>query len=306
MSIATGSEQAVVLIVGSVLIVALGCAAALSVLEIDMAKHLRRRTALGFVERERDLAAAMSVPWRTWLVIRATVLVGALMLGLMAGVATLAVLLLLVALFGVRFALAGRAAKRRLAADRAFLAQMHIVRDRIGVANQSLDTALQDVARNPGRELAYILAPFQQSGSTSANIVACASRSRSAVIECACAVMLWSRTRSLDALLDVMDHVLFPVAEAQLALEEESLVTLSQQRAVSFAMAGLMLFMFLSIVRVDSFRVYYQTATGTIVLLLVVVLFAALLALLGKIARVATWTRWNVGRMAQEERSSHA
>ncbi|MDQ2959876.1 MAG: hypothetical protein M3R48_02335 [Candidatus Dormibacteraeota bacterium] len=70
-------------------------------------------------------------------------------------------------------------------------------------------------------------------------------RARSPVVEQACGVLLRSRSRSLDALIEAIDGVLLPVGEAQLAVQEESAVTLSQQRAVTLAMSALMAVMFL-------------------------------------------------------------
>ena len=92
-----------------------------------------------------------------------------------------------------------------------------------------------------------------------ANLVLSGLRSRSPLVEHACAVLIWARTRSLDGLISAIDDVLLPVGEAQLQVEEESLVTLTQQRAVTFAMSALMTVMFVSLVRVASFRAYYDT-----------------------------------------------
>ncbi len=99
--------------------------------------------------------------------------------------------------------------------------------------------------------------------------------------------------------------MLLPVGEAQLEVEEESLVTLTQQRAVTFAMSGLMTVMFVSLVRVASFRAYYDTIPGTVVLLIAVGMFFALIALLGRIARTARWTRWDLRQVQEQEIHPH-
>jgi len=78
-------------------------------------------------------------------------------------------------------------------------------------------------------------------------------------------------------------------------------VTLAQQRAVTIAMSVLMLVMFAVIVRVDTFRAFYQSLEGNVVLVLVVVIFALLVGLLGLIVRVRDWTRWDLRRLAQEQ-----
>ncbi|HZB97057.1 MAG TPA: hypothetical protein VE219_00515, partial [Candidatus Sulfotelmatobacter sp.] len=133
-----------------------------------------------------------------------------------------------------------------------------------------------------------------------ANLVECAVRARSPVVENACGVLIWARSRSLDSLIGAIDEVLLPLGEAQLAVEEESLVTLAQQRAVTFAMALLMLFMFGLVLRVESFNEYYRSLAGNIVLISVLVIFAALTFLLGVIVRTPPWTRWDLRLLAGE------
>jgi hypothetical protein len=149
--------------------------------------------------------------------------------------------------------------------------------------------------------LEYVLAPWARGGSVLDNIVAVGERARSPVVEYACAVLLWTRTRSLDALIEAIDELLLPVGEAQLAVQEEASVTLTQQRAVTIAMSVLMVVMFAVIVRVDAFRAYYQSVEGNVVLVLVVVIFGLLVGLLGVIVRVRSWTRWDLRRLAEEQ-----
>lgn len=259
-----------------------------------------RARALPLLERERDIAAGLGWQPRVWLAAR----VGTALLGLGLGVVTGIPLLVavggLAGFAGFRWALAGRAAARRLAMERAFLGQLRNLRDRMAISNQSLDTALQEIGRNPGANLAYVLAPLARGGSVAGNIVEVGERSRSPVVEHACGVLLWSRTRSLDSLIEVIDSVLLEVGEAQLAVEEESLVTLSQQRAVTLAMGALMAAMFVAVIRVDLFREYYRTATGQVVLLAVLLIFAGLVTLLGTLVRVGGWTRWDLRKLAQQ------
>ncbi len=297
----TVAPEPVIVVCGIALAVAAACAATLAAVGVDLRPRLGVDRRLEFVEREKDLAAGLGLSWRRWLALRVVALAACLALGAWTGVPSLTLLLALVAVFGLRFAVAGRAARRRLRMERTFIAQLRALRDRMAVANQSLDTALQEIGRSPLHGLENVLAPLGRGGSTRQNIVDCGVCSRSAIVEQACAILLWARTRSVDALIDALDEVLLPVGEAQLAVEEETLVTLTQQRAVTFAMAGLLLFMFVTIVRVDAFRSYYQTPGGTVVLLVAVGLFFALVSLLGRIVRVTPWTRWILGDMAAQE-----
>ena len=113
----------------------------------------------------------------------------------------------------------------------------------MAIGNQSLNSALHQIGRNPGPELGHGIEPWASGGSVTGNIVECGLRSRSPIVEHACTVLIWARTRSLEGLIAAIDDVLIPVGEAQLAVEEESLVTLTQQRAVTFAMSALIIVM---------------------------------------------------------------
>jgi len=253
------------------------------------------------VEHERDIAAALGFSWHQWFWLRVAVVAAGAAVGVAVGVPAFTIVLLLICSVGVRFAVAGRAARRRLRSERAFLAVLRELRDRMAVSNQSLDTALLEIAAQPPRELTQVLRPLVEGGAINQALVACAARARSPVVDQACGVLIWARTRSLDALIVAIDSVILPVGEAQLAVQEESLVTTAQQRAVTIAMAVLMLVMFASVLRVELFRAYYRSAAGTLVLLTVVGLFVALTAAVGRIARVVSWTRWDLATLAERE-----
>ena len=286
---------------GLLIVIACAVGGAAAILDLDLRGIAPRRRRSAFLERERDLAANLGWSWRNWVLVRLSLVVAGLALGLLSRIAILVLIGVLAGAFGFRFAIAGRAAARRLRVERAFLERLRDLRDRMAIGNQALDTALQEIARDPGPDLEYVLAPLARGGAVLDNIVAVGMRARSPVVEYACAVLLWTRSRSLDALIDAIDTLLLPVGAAQLAVQEEASVTLAQQRAVTVAMSVLMLVMFAIAVRVDSFRAFYQSATGTLVLVIVVLMFAALVSLLGLIVRVRGWTRWDLHRLADEQ-----
>ncbi len=284
-------------------IVVLACAggAAAAILDLDLRSLAPRPRHLAVLERERDLAANLGWSWRSWVAVRLALISLGIASGLLSRIWILVLIGGLVGTVGFRFALAGRAASRRLRMEQAFLGRLRDLRDRMAIGNQTLDTALQEIGRDPGPQLRYVLAPLARGGSVVENIVAVGTRARSPVVEYACAVLLWTRSRSLDALIDAIDQLLLPVGEAQLAVQEEASVTLSQQRAVTVAMSALMLVMFVIAVRVESFRSFYRSAQGNIVLAAVVLLFALLVGLLGVIVRVQSWTRWDLRSIAAEQ-----
>jgi hypothetical protein len=265
----------------------------------------RRRT-IRFLENERDLAAALGIDPRYWIWSRFGLVVASLAFALWTGIWLLFIAGPILAWTGIRFALSGRGNARRLRRERAFINQLRNLRDRMAISNQSLDTALQELGRRPGAELEYVFEPLTRGGSVVENIVDTGRRSRSPIIEYACGVLLWSRTRSLDSLIEAIAEVLIPVSEAQLAVQEEAQATLAQQRAVTFAMSGLLVVVFMAIVRVDTFASYYRSATGNVVLAIVILMFFFLVWTLGVIVKVSPWTRWNLRRLADEQERLNA
>jgi hypothetical protein len=303
--LAIGLPEPVILVAGVAVVIACGCAGIATILGVQPRRDGSRHRTVPLIEHEKDVAAALGWPWRRWIALRIGVAVAGVIIGFTTQIWLLSLLLGAIGFFGVRFLVAGRAAKRRLRMERAFLVQLRSLRDRMAIGNQSLDSALQEVGRSPGRDLAYVLEPWAQGGSVTTNLVQSGLRSRSPLVEHACAVLIWARTRSLDGLISAIDDVLLPVGEAQLQVEEESLVTLTQQRAVTFAMSGLMTVMFVSLVRVASFRAYYDTFEGTLVLLVAVAMFFVLIGMLGRIARTARWTRWDLRQVQEQELHPH-
>lgn len=291
-----------VLVIGVAVIIACACGTVAAILDLDL-RRMRpprdRRHAL--LEREKDIAAGLGWPWRRWVALRLSCVALGVAVARVTGVTLLYAVGPIAGWEATGFALAGVAANRRLRMERAFLGQLRSLRDRMAVSNQSLDTALQEIGRSPSAELSQVLAPLGRGGSTIANCVEMGVRARSPLVEQAAAVLIWARSRSSDFLIQTIDTVLLPVGEAQVALQEEYMTTLTQQRAVTVAMAALLIAMLAVVLRVGSLRAYYQTVAGQLVLLLVLALFAILVGLLGVILRARPWTRWDLGRLAGEQ-----
>lgn len=290
------------LILGVIVIIACACGVIGAILNLDP-RRVRpprdRRYAL--LERQKDIAAGLGWSWKRWVALRLCCVCAGLIIAWITGIVLLYLVGPVVGWIGTGFALAGVAAKRRLRMERAFLGQLRNLRDRMAVSNQSLDTALQELGRNPTPELSQVLAPLARTGSTVANLVEMGVRARSPIVEQAAAVLVWARTRSSDFLIETIDSVLVPVGEAQIAVEEEGLVTLSQQRAVTVAMAGLLGGMLFLILRVGSLRAFYQTFAGQVWLLVVFAVFVILVVTLGLIVRPREWTRWDLHGLAEEQ-----
>jgi hypothetical protein len=302
MEVAAVAQLPVLLVVGVIVVLAAACAACSAILDVDLGRlRAARDRRFALLEREKDIAAGLGWPWQRWVVMRLLFVGLGLIVAWMTGVTLLWLIGPIAGAVGFRFALAGRAASRRLRMERAFLGQLRNLRDRMAVSNQSLDTALQELGRNPGSELGYVLAPLARGGSTIANVVEMGVRARSPIVEQAAAVLIWARSRSSEFLIQTIDTVLIPVGEAQLAIQEESMVTLAQQRAVTFAMSSLLVVMLAIALGVDTLRAYYQSFAGQVVLIVVALLFSVLVVALGLIVRPQSWTRWNLRRLAAEQ-----
>ena len=296
------AQLPVLLVVGVIVVLAAACAACSAILDVDLGRlRAARDRRFSLLEREKDIAAGLGWPWQRWVVMRLLFVGLGLMVGWITGVILLWLIGPIAGAVGFRFALAGRAASRRLRMERAFLGQLRNLRDRMAVSNQSLDTALQELGRNPGSELGYVLAPLARGGSTIANVVEMGVRARSPIVEQVAAVLIWARSRSSEFLIQTIDTVLIPVGEAQLAIQEESMVTLAQQRAVTFAMSSLLVVMLALALGVDTLRAYYQSFAGQVVLIVVALLFSVLVVALGLIVRPQGWTRWNLRRLAADQ-----
>lgn len=290
------------LVAGVVVVIACACGVCAAILDVNP----RRLTAprvhrFALLEREKDIAAGLGWPWQRWICLRILFIALGIVVALATGIDLLYVVGPVAGAVGFRFALAGRAADRRLRMERAFLGQLRNLRDRMALSNQSLDTALQEMGRSPGPDLEYVLSPLSRGGSTIANVVEMGMHARSPLVEQAAGVLIWSRSRSLNWLIDTIDTILIPVGEAQLAVQEEGMVSLAQQRAVTFAMSALLAVMLAVLLRISSFRQYYQSPAGQMVLVVVALLFALLVGLLGIIARTRGWTRWDLSAMAEQQ-----
>jgi hypothetical protein len=295
-------EQPELLVAGVIVILACACGVCAAILDLDLGRLQRmRHRRFRLLEREKDIAAGLGWPWQRWVGLRLLFIALGLGAAAVTGIDLLYVIGPVAGAVGFRFALAGRAADRRLRMERAFIGQLRNLRDRMALSNQSLDTALQELGGSPGPDLEYVLAPLRRGGSTIANVVEMGVRARSPIVEQAAGVLIWARSRSVESLIDTIDSLLIPVGEAQLAVQEEGMVSLAQQRAVTFAMSALLVVMLAVLLRISSFREYYQSVTGQLILVLVTILFAMLVGLLGMIARTRDWTRWDLPSMAEQQ-----
>jgi len=204
-------------------------------------------------------------------------------------------------LLGYRWLFAGRARKKRLERTRRFVEGLHLIGQRVEIANQPLDLALQEVGRKPPHGLSYIFAPLAGTGSVIENLAEAGNRSRSSIIKQAMGLLILSRSRSVDQLLRVLNTVVIPIIDQKVTIEEENLSILTQQRTVIMAMTFLMGGMFFLSQRSSTYATFYQSFTGQVVLVFLGLFLVGAVWLVGQILKVPKETDWILEKMVELE-----
>src|ERR1700735_2618881 len=115
MSLVAHLLEPVVLVAGLASIVACGRAGIAAILDVSpLSKRVTGHRGVPLLEHEKDVAAALGWPWRRWIALRAGVTLAGIGVGITTQIWLLSLLLGAIGFFGVRFLVAGRAARRRL------------------------------------------------------------------------------------------------------------------------------------------------------------------------------------------------
>jgi Flp pilus assembly protein TadB len=284
-----------------VLILALGAVAAAWLLyDPDDRPRPPSRRARQFMERQRDISASIGMRPRNWLALRIGVgLLGAL-IGSLASLWTVALLGALLGWFGMPWLLGGRAAKRRLAMERAVAAAVREVANLMQQSNLSLDRALREAANNPVPELEHVLSPLRSDRSVPECLADVSRLARSPMVEMLCIAVMVARTHDPAAFVKVAEQVLGPILDLSIEVQEENHATVAQQRTAAIAIGVVMGVLFFAVMRVPTMHAFYATFPGQVVLLLVILAYLGLVWLIGQIAKPMTWTKWDVDTVRSE------
>jgi hypothetical protein len=253
-----------------------------------------------FVERQRDLSASIGMRLRSWLLLRTAVgLLGGL-IGSLTSLWTVALLGALMGWFGMPWLLGGRAAKRRLAMERAVTALVREVANLMQQSNLSLDRALREAARNPVPELVTILGPLRSDRSVPECLTDVARIARSPMVEMLCIAIMVARTHDPAAFVKVAEQVLGPILDLAIEVQEENHATVAQQRTAAIAIGIVMGILFFAVMRVPTMQAFYASFVGQVVLLMVILAYLGLVWLIGQIAKPIAWTKWDVDSVRKE------
>ncbi len=246
-----------------------------------------------FLNREGEFAGALGWQTNRWLAVRGVVTLAGFGYGVWTGVPLLMVAGLLGGGAGVRWLLAGRAATNRLKMEREFLDTLTTLGGYL--QHMPLNVALREVGRNPGEYLEDVLRPLDSDMPIDDRIEEVARRSHSALIESTCISLLAARARDPETFRRAIEEDIVPTGRGQLALAEEGVNALTQQRSVAIVMVILMVVMFVAITSQALYAEYYRSLGGQLLLIAVILLFGILVWLLGKIVSTPRRARWDIG-----------
>lgn len=282
-------------------VLALGALAAAWLLyDPDQRPRMPNRRANQFMERQRDISAATGIRLRTWLLLRLAVALLGGLIGSLTSLWTVALLGALLGWFGMPWLLGGRAAKRRLAMERAVSALIREVANLMQQSNLSLDRALREAARNPVPELEHVLSPLRSDRSVPECLADVARLARSPMVEMLCIAVMVARTHDPAAFVRVAEQVLGPIVDLAIEVQEENHATVAQQRTAALAIGVIMVVLFAAVMRVPTMHDYYDTVVGQLTLVVVVASYLALVWLIRQVARPIPWTRWNMTAVKRE------
>jgi hypothetical protein len=253
-----------------------------------------------YLRHQGEIAHGLGMSVRSWALIRVAAALAGLGLGALSGIPAVAAGSLALGLIGLPWLLAGRAAQRRLHMERALTGLLVEIRNLMQQSNLALDRALREAGRNPGPELAHVLAPLAGDEPIGECLAEVGRRAGSPLADLVVTALMIARTHSPVALVRVIEEVLIPVLGVTVEVQEENHATVAQQRAAAVAIGVIMLVLFAAVVRVPSMHAFYDSLAGQLVLALVATMYVGLVWLIGRIARPVPWVEWDVDAVRKE------
>ncbi|TMC04567.1 MAG: hypothetical protein E6J41_24545 [Chloroflexi bacterium] len=253
------------------------------------------------LEREEVRAVALGWSLRTWLWVRAVSAAFGLVVGLVIGTPVVIAGCALVGVFAVPFVLGPLSDRRRLQMERAIVDQARAIVDLIRTSNQTLDEALTDAGANPLPILRRVVAPLADTHqSIRDRLIEVDRRALSPIANRVCADLLLSLDTSPEAFVVEAAEVLIPQYEADLTLQERNHAIAQGSRQAGYIVAGLMGFMFIVVMHVDTFRDAYSRPLGQLVLVVVAGMVMVIFWVIGQLTPRVHWVRWNLGEIKSQ------
>jgi hypothetical protein len=243
--------------------------------------------------REGRLAMSFGIPLRWWLVLRALVLLLAVMGGLLSRVPVVMVVAVLVGLFGFPWSLEGLALGRRIAMARDLGKALAHMRTRLDTTGQSLDVVLRDVASRRQGSAARIFAPIATARDVDSVLAQSVSRSGLSVAEDAYMVTACARTRPPQLLGHVIGEIEVPAIDSAVEFMEKSREWRVGERAQAWLLAALSLIVYWVLDQDPKIHAYHASASGQMWLVVSALIFALSLRMLSRQHRMEEPEGWD-------------
>lgn len=262
-----------------------------------VARHARGWSA-PLVRRELAQASALGWGLRTWLVVRGLGVLAGAALGIWAGTPLTIAGGIALGLFGVPYALASRAERRRLAMEQGLVEMVRTITSLVRSSNQTLDQALTDQGLNPHPMLRDVLRPLADTRrSIRDRLIDVDRQFASPVTNRVCLDLLVALTITPEAFLDAASRVLLPQYERDLEVRRRTHAIAAGARQSALIVVLLMLIMYGFVLSSAALRGPYQTIAGQFVLALLAAMVAGILWLIHALTPRTKWVWWDLPAM---------
>lgn len=261
----------------------------------------RRRTSAilePVLARERQLAVDLGWSFRWWLLLRASVAVAGVGVGVWLGTPLTTVGAFLLALLGLPYVVSGRADQRRMVREQALVEMVRTVVSMVRDSSQTLDGALTDYGRHPHPALRTIATPLARSQRSIRERLREVDRlAASPIANRICVDLLIAQSVTPEAFLLVSRRVLLPQYERDLEIQRRNHAAASGARATVFVVVTLMAVLLTVVMRTTALRHEYATPLGQLMLLLIAAMVAFVLFLVYQFTPRTRWVRWDLAEM---------
>lgn len=246
------------------------------------------------IDRERDLASLLSVPFRLWATLRLVVAGGALWMAVATGIPVILALGTLVGLHALPWAVAGLVAARRSAMTRQLAATLLSVGERVERGGVPFDVALRDKARNPDPELRSLLRPLVTADSVDEALVESIAETRFSVAQRAYVILTACRTRSTEALVRTLRNGEVPHLKREAERLDEMRSIRAYHRATVAVLAVLIAAALWWTDQQPAINAFHRTLLGQVLLVVAVAVFALSAAGMTRLSQLRDPLEWDV------------
>lgn len=258
-------------------------------------------SATTLMDRERDQAAAMGIPFRAWVTMRVVLLAVGVLAGYASQIPVVAVLAVIGTLALPTWIVRTVASRRVLKQHEAAQQRLEQLVGEISRSRITVNQALHNMAIDAPEALAKILAPLAGSGDVREALIAVAERARTPEMEQIAMLLLLARTRDPSAMVANIQEALLPRLAGDLRVDRnlDKLMMDVRLKAVIMVVVISGLFVFLD--TTQSFHAFYGTFMGQISLGVAILIVTGAVMMLNRMTRPPARVRWSVRRLMELE-----